>query len=127
MTDHVDPNQDSPLSATTGPASVTGLAAERPVRFVLVAGSCDQGEWGVVGAFWLSKDGERGGFVVSPKALWRGSEMARSYWGALRRGWEPGQIYDFWRDQVGASGNVMIDPEQRAETLLHVYRRVGAR
>ena len=41
------------------------LLSEGPVRFLLVAGDQDDGRWGLVGSFWLSIDGERGGFFVS--------------------------------------------------------------
>jgi hypothetical protein len=100
--------------------------AEGPVRFLLVSGGRDSGRWGLVGAFWLSIDGARGGFLVSPEAIWQGSEMVRSFRGALARGWSAEEVYRWWQAQVGAVGNVMIDPQQHADTLFQVARRVGA-
>ena len=41
-------------------------------------------------------------------------------------GWDAERIYAFWRNQVGMAGKVMIDPQQHADTLFHVARRVGA-
>lgn len=102
------------------------LLSEGPVRFLLVAGHRDDGSWGLVGSFWLSIDGERGGFFVSPHALWRGSEMVRSFKSARSRGWTDGDIYSYWQGQVGLSGVFMIDPQQHADNLFQVARRVGA-
>ena len=82
--------------------------------------------WGLVGSFWLSIDGERGGFFVSPQSLWRGSEMVRSFKSARARGWTDGDIYSYWQGQVGISGSFMIDPQQHADNLFQVARRVGA-
>jgi hypothetical protein len=116
----------TPLVTVFGRDGAAELVSEGPVRYLLVSGYDDAAQWGVIGAFWLSIDLERGGFVVNPDALWQGSEMARSFSGALRRGWNAERVYRFWQDQVGAAGAVMIDPQQHSDTLLHVYRRVGA-
>jgi len=96
------------------------------VRFLLVSGDQDDGAWGLVGSFWLSIDGERGGFFVSPRSLWRGSEMVRSFKSARSRGWTDVDIYSYWQGQVGVSGSFMIDPQQHADNLFQVARRVGA-
>src|SRR5436853_254848 len=77
-------------------------------RFLLVWGGRDNGGWGLIGAFWLSIDGERGGFVGSPEALWQGSEMVRSHRGAIARRWAQEEVYSYWQGQVGMSGSVMI-------------------
>ena len=103
-----------------------GALAEGPVRFLLVSGDQDDGAWGLVGAFWLSIDGTRAGFLVAPPAIWQGSEMARSFKSAIARGWTAEEIYRYWQHQVGATGTIMIDPQQHADTLFHVARRVGA-
>ena len=118
--------QDSPLSAIHQPVVTPGNLSEGPVKFLLVSGDMDEHRWGLIGAFWVSIDGERGGFVVAPDAIWCGSEMVRSYRSAIDRGWEPETIYGYWRRQVGASGNIMIDPQQHADTLFQVARRIGA-
>ena len=100
--------------------------AEGPVRFLLISGGRDDESWGLIGAFWLSIDGTRGGFVVAPQAIWHGSEMARSFRGASSRGWHAEDVYRYWQRQVGAAGMFMIDPQQHADTLFQVARRVGA-
>jgi hypothetical protein len=115
-----------PLSTIESRPTVLGVLAEGPVRFLLVSGDLDGGTWGVIGAFWLSIDGERGGFVVSPEALWTGSEMARSFRGASNRDWTAERIYHYWQTQVGVAGSVMVDPQQHADSLLHIHKRVGA-
>jgi hypothetical protein len=115
-----------PLSTIESRPTVLGVLAEGPVRSLLVSGDLDDGTWGVTGAFWLSIDGERGGFVVSPEALWTGSEMARSFRRAIERGWSPERIYRYWQTQVGIAGAVMVDPQQHADSLLQIHKRVGA-
>src|SRR5439155_11759207 len=76
-----------PLASIRDPVTAPDALAEGPVRFLLVSGDLDDGRWGLIGAFWLSIDGSRGGFVVAPQAIWQGSEMARSFRGALSRHW----------------------------------------
>ena len=93
---------------------------------LLVSGDRDDATWGIVGAFWLADEGDRGGFLVSPDALWTGSEMVRSYRGALARGWTHERIYRYWEQQVGSTGTYMVDPEERASGLFLVARRVGS-
>jgi hypothetical protein len=118
--------EGSPLAALREPVVAPDALAEGPVRFLLVSGSRDNTRWGLVGAFWLSIDGRRGGFLVSPEAIWQGSEMVRSLRSAIGRGWTHEDVYRWWQTQVGAVGNVMIDPQQHADTLFQVARRVGA-
>jgi len=115
--------QLSPFATT--PLQLTDLQREGSVRFLLVSGERDDAAWGVVGAFWLSDEGGHGGFLVSPEALWHGSEMVRSYRGALTRGWAMERIYRYWEEQVGSTGTYMIDPEESASSLYQVARRVG--
>ena len=116
-----------PLAVIEPRPTVLPVLAEGPVRRLLASGDRDDGSWGVVGAFWLSIDGDRGGFVVSPDALWTGSELARSYRSALDRGWTQERIYGYWQDHVGvAGGRLMIDPQQYAGSLLQIHQRVGA-
>jgi hypothetical protein len=102
------------------------LLSHGPVRFLLVAGDQDDGRWGLVGAFWRTIDGDEGGFLVSPDAIWAGSEMVRSFRGAQARGWTIERIYAYWQAHVGVSGRLMIDPQQHADTVFQVARRVGA-
>ncbi len=118
--------QVSPLSAIHEPLTQPAALSEGPVKFLLVSGLLDEDYWGLVGAYWLSIDAERGGFIVSPNAIWTGSELVRSFRGAQARDWTAEQIYNYWRAQVGMAGKVMIDPQQHADTLFHVARRVGA-
>ncbi|HEX6332316.1 MAG TPA: hypothetical protein VF129_13670 [Actinomycetota bacterium] len=70
-----------------------------------------------VGALWLSADGERGGFLVHPWALWEGSEFARGHRSALLRGWTPATIHRYWQEEVWR-GTYAADDEVQAETLL---------
>ena len=101
------------------------ILSEVPVRFLLVAGTRDDLDWGVIGAIWLDLEGVNGGCLISPCAIWAGSEMARNYKNALARGWTQDRIYSYWSDQAGVSGDFMIDTEQRADALFQVARLVG--
>ena len=116
----------SPLSAIREPVTAPDTLSEGPVKFLLVSGQLDDGRWGLVGAYWVSIDGSRGGFLVAPPAIWSGSELVRSYRSGDDRGWNPERIYAYWQGQVGMAGRFMIDPQQHADTLFQVARRVGA-
>ena len=116
----------SPFAIPSPTGILPSIGTEGPVRFLLVSGEKDNAKWGIVGALWLSDDGSRGGFLLSPEALWHGKEMVRSYRSALSRGWEDGQIYAYWQAHVGVAGKLMIDPQQHADNLFQVARRVGA-
>ena len=117
---------DSPLAALRERIIAPDALAEGPVRFLLISGARDDAAWGLVGAFWLSIDGKRGGFLVAPDAIWPGSEMVRNLKSALERGWSHEAVYRYWQSQVGAAGSLMIDPQQHADTMFQVARRVGA-
>ena len=119
-------HEKSPLATITESVLAPSALSEGPVRFLLVSGERDDGRWGLLGAYWLTIDGTKGGFMVAPGAVWQGSEHARSYRGALRRGWDEEEIYAYWQTQVGASGQVMVDPQQHADAVFQVARRVGA-
>lgn len=119
-------DDEGPLATVREPIAAPLALSEGPVRFLLVSGHHDGGAWGLIGAFWLSIDGGRGGFVVAPAAIWQGSEMVRSLRNAIARGWTHEEAYRYWQHQVGVSGSVMIDPQQHADTLFQVARRVGA-
>ena len=67
----------SPLASYNERIAASYALSEGPIRFLLVSGELDDATWGLVGAFWLSIDGSRGGFLVSPQAIWQGSEMVR--------------------------------------------------
>ncbi|MGZ8641524.1 MAG: hypothetical protein ACXWYF_08760 [Actinomycetota bacterium] len=116
----------SPFATPAPTVMLPHLDTEGPVRFLLVSGERDDTTWGLVGAFWLSRDGERGGFLLSPDALWHGREMVRSYRSGSSRGWSDEQIFSYWNDQTGILGTYMIDPERDADTLFEVARIVGA-
>lgn len=118
--------EESPLATVRGVLPSAHLLSGGPVRYLLVAGERDDGRWGLIGAFWRSIEGRRGGFLVSPDAIWAGSEMVRSLRGAQARGWTIERIYGYWQAHVGISGHLMIDPQQHADTLFQVARRVGA-
>ena len=98
-----------------------------PVKFLLVSGQLDDSRWGLVGAFWVSIDGARGGFFVAPDGIWRGSEMVRSYRSARGTGLERREhLHATGRARWAWRGRFMIDPQQHADTLFQVARRVGA-
>lgn len=118
--------KDSPLAALREPLLAPDALAEGPVRFLLISGERDDVTWGLIGAFWLSIDGLRGGFLVAPESIWPGSEMVRNVKSGLSRGFTHEQIYRYWQAQVGAAGSIMIDPQQHADTMFQVARRVGA-
>lgn len=116
----------SALSSIRETVTAPGMLSEGPVKFLLVSGRLDNGRWGLVGAYWVSIDGARGGFIVSPPAINSGSELVRSYRSGVERGWNDERIYAYWQAQVGIAGPFMIDPQQHADTLFQVARRVGA-
>ncbi len=118
-------NRLSPFAATPTAAHAPQLVSDEPVNFLQVAGEQDDGSWGIVGAYWLSLSGRDGGFFISPTALWQGTEMARSYRGALSRGWTEEQIFSYWKDLAGDVGTYKIASED-AGSLFEVARRVGA-
>lgn len=122
---HIPGGDPSPFSPFATPIYPPGTLTEGPVTFLLVAGELDDTTWGLVGAYWLSIDGHRGGFLVSPRALWTGTELLRSYRGAQQRGWTEQNIYSWWYRRVGVCGGLMIDPQQRADSLFQVARRLG--
>ena len=129
MMEPVDVNdtwEHSPLASIRERISAPQSLSEGPVKFLLVSGQLDDNRWGLIGAFWVSIDGARGGFIVAPDGIWAGSEMVRSYKGALERGWDSEKVYSYWQGQVGMAGRFMIDPQQHADTLFQVARRVSA-
>lgn len=116
----------TPLSTIHESVTAPEALSEGPVKFLLVSGQLDGGRWGLVGAYWVSIDGARGGFIISPPAIASGSELVRSYRSGAARGWTPERTFAYWQGQVGIAGRYMIDPQQHADTLFQVARRVGA-
>jgi hypothetical protein len=116
----------SPFATPEATALLDQLNAEGEVRYLLVSGERDDTTWGIIGALWLSSDSERGGFLLSPDALWPGWEMVRSYRGALARGWTDEGIFSYWDEQTGSLGTYMVDPQRPADSLFEVARVVGA-
>ncbi len=114
----------SPFSLTRD-RSVEMLSTEGPIRYLLISGTQDDELFGPIGAIWLSEDGLRGGFLVSEWAVWAGSEFVRGYRGALRRGWTPRSIYQYWRDELWP-GAYTLDEEREADTLLLLHELVTA-
>ena len=62
-------HDESPLAALRDRIIAPDALAEGPVRFLLISGSRDDETWGLIGAFWLSIDGKRGGFLVAPESI----------------------------------------------------------
>jgi hypothetical protein len=117
--------QASPLTLVTDAVTFSELRSEGRVHYLIVSGERDSGAWGVIGAFWLSWDSERGGFLVNPNAIYVGSEMVRSYRGALQRGWTSDQIYRYWQSRVGAKGEPhKVDRQQQADSLLRLNHMI---
>lgn len=114
----------SPFSLAEEPTAPE-LQTEGRVRFLLVNGRQDDGLWGTVGAVWLSEDGERGGFLVHPWALWNGSEFVRGYRSALERGWTPKLVYDYWQREVWR-GTYAADLERETATLVLLNELVSS-
>jgi len=114
----------SAFSVVEAPTTVQ-LETEGRVRFLLVSGKQDDGLWGPIGALWLSEDGERGGFLVNPWALWEGSEIVRGYRSALERAWSPTQIYAYWQREVWPRAYI-VDEERPAQSLFLLNELVAA-
>jgi hypothetical protein len=108
----------SPFARVDAP-TISDLETERSVRYLLVSGRQDDGPWGPIGAVWLSSDGERGGFLVHPWAIERGTDMVRGYRGALARGFTPSTIYEYWATEPWTS-SVVVDDERDASSLVLV-------
>lgn len=106
----------SPFAFVRLPTSLE-LESEGRVRYILVNGKQDDGLWGPVGALWLSDDGERGGFLVHPWALWEGSEFVRGYRSAGQRGWTPATIFAYWKREVWR-GTYAAEDELEADNLI---------
>jgi hypothetical protein len=107
--------------------SLPAMRTEGSVRYLVVSGPRDGGSFGVIGAFWLSHDAQRGGFLVCPQAIYSGSEMVRSYRGALRRGWTHERIFDYWSSRAGVEeGEVRIERNRRADTLYRLHQTLAA-
>ena len=77
--DRLGTTRRSPPSASA--ISAPDSLSEGPVKFLLVSGELDDGRWGLVGSYWVSIDGARGGFVVSP----RRDLVAAASWSAATR------------------------------------------
>jgi hypothetical protein len=63
---------------------------------------------------------------VNPWALNLGSEMVRSYRGALGRGFTPASIFEYWRDEVWIGSNLSVDREKGVGSLLLLNDLVAA-
>ena len=114
----------SPLARLQG-SPAARILSEGQVRYLLVSGPRDDTTWGLVGAIWLRPNGEDGGYLVSPDAVYSGSEIAHNYKNAMSRGWTEEEIFNYWGDHTGASGDLMVDAEQEAESLFLVARHIG--
>jgi len=116
VTARIQIDDASPFALVEEPSAPATLTEGR-VRYLVVSGRQDDDLWGPVGALWISEDERRGGFLVNPWALWTGSEVVRSYHGALERGWSPETIYRYWQTEVWR-GSYSVDHGREAETLL---------
>lgn len=119
-------NSLSPFATLEDAPRIDDMEVAGEVRCLLISGRQDDGLWGVIGALWCSSDGDRGGFLVNPWALNLGSEMVRSYRGALGRGFTPASIFEYWRDEVWIGSNLSVDREQGVGSLLLLNDLVAA-
>ena len=94
-----------------------------PVTYLAVSHEPDDGTSGLVGALWVSSDGQRGGFISSPNDGWAGSEMVRNHDAALERGWTPDGIFRYWADTNGDQDHLRFGPPSTAQSL-QVLRRL---
>ena len=117
--------EPSPFATTPAP-HIADLQREGSVRFLLVSGERDEATWGIVGAFWLADEGDRGGFLVAPDALWTGSEMVRSYRGALARAGPTNASTGIGSSKWAVPGRTWSTRRERASGLFLVARRVGS-
>src|SRR6476659_7066113 len=74
---------DSPLAALRDRIIAPDALAEGPVRFLLISGARDDETWGLIGAFWLSIDGKRGGQVLGDLIERRDRERQMPVLGAV--------------------------------------------
>jgi hypothetical protein len=120
-------SEASPLTLVTDAVTFPELRSEGRVHYLVASGERDSGAWGVIGAFWLSWDEERGGFLVNPNALYVGSEMVRSHRSALRRGWTNEQIYRYWQSRVGRKNErLKVDRQQQTDSLMRLNQTISS-
>ena len=117
--------KSSPLSAIREPVTApdTLSRARSSSCWSRASSTTDGGDWSAPTGF--DRRGPRR-LHRRPPAIWSGSEPVRSYRSGAERGWLAERIYAYWQGQVGMAGRFMIDPQQHADTLFQVARRVGA-
>jgi hypothetical protein len=108
----------SPLATIDVASLLREMRTDGPVAYLVAYGYRDDESFDVVGAFWLSADEERGGFLVHPDALWAGSEIARNYRSALDREWTHPGIFDYWAREGFRGIDLMLDRRQRVASSL---------
>jgi hypothetical protein len=116
--EHLTWEETSPLAAVDPASILREMRTEGPVAYLLVHGYRDDDSFDVVGAFWLSTDAERGGFLVHPKALWTGSELARNYRNALARDWTHAGIFDYWQGEGFSGIELLLERDSRISASL---------
>jgi hypothetical protein len=124
--DRVDWKATSPLTTVDPAAILREMRTEGPVSYLLAHGYRDDDSFGVIGAFWLSIDDERGGFLVHPAALWTGSELARNYRNALERDWTHAGIFDYWQREGFSGIELVLDRDPRISASLRVLWKLLA-
>lgn len=114
----------SPFTAT-GRIDPELLRTPGRVRYLIVRGAREGSSLGVLGAIWVSEDGERGGVIPHPEGAWSAGELVRNHRGAIERGWSPLRIFAYWRESVERWG-VEIDPPAFAESLRELKGRIDS-
>jgi hypothetical protein len=107
-----DWEENSPLATLDPAAILREIRLEGPVTYLLAHGYRDDDSWGAVGAFWISMDRQRGGFLVHPEGLWTGSELARNYRNAIDRDWTHVGIFRYWQRQGFTGIELALDNEE---------------
>ena len=97
------------------------------MRFLLVSGELDDARGAWSAPTGSRSTGAAAGSSSPREAIWHGQrDGAQLQERDVGAGGTPSTIYAYWQEQVGMAGTVMIDPQQHADTLFQVARRVGA-
>ena len=117
----------SPLASENERIAASYALSEGPVRFLLVSGELGRRTLGPGRrVLALDRRGARWVLRLAAVALARQRDGAELQERAGRAAGPPSDIYAYWQGQVGIAGSFMIDPQQHADTLFQVARRVGA-
>ena len=103
--EHLTWEETSPLAAVDPASILREMRTEGPVAYLLVHGYRDDDSFDVVGAFWLSTDAERGGFLVH-------------YRNSLARDWTHAGIFDYWQGEGFSGIELLLERDSRISASL---------